>query len=186
MSAGVLGTKPKEVEQSLDRALELCRLWNAMLLIDEADVFLGTRTNDALIRNELISSKRQDCCGWRFKKISNHPKVFLTKLEYYQGILFLTTNRIASIDHAFQSRIDLFLPYSDLTTETRRKVWENFMNHTGRERFHVSEADLEKLSKVSLNGREIGLLSLDHVFAFVRLLASEVERILKEAKDAVL
>lgn len=54
----MLGTKPEEVEKSLDRALELCRLWNAMLLLDEADVFLGARTNDGLARNELVSSKR--------------------------------------------------------------------------------------------------------------------------------
>ena len=57
MSAGVLGTKPEDVEKSLDRALELCRMWNAMLLLDEADVFLGCRTNDGLMRNELVSSK---------------------------------------------------------------------------------------------------------------------------------
>ncbi|OCL09532.1 P-loop containing nucleoside triphosphate hydrolase protein [Glonium stellatum] len=136
MSAGVLGTKPEEVEKSLDRALELCRLWNAMLLLDEADVFLGARTNDGLARNELVS-------------------IFLAKLEYYQGILFLTTNRISSIDHAFQSRVDLFLPYSDLTVQARKQVWENFISHVGREMFHVSDADLEKLSKISLNGREI-------------------------------
>src|ERR1700731_2565450 len=37
-----------------------------------------------------------------------------------------------------------------------------------------------------LNGREIRLLRLDYVFAFVCLLASEVERSLKETKDAVL
>jgi len=57
MSAGVLGTKPEDVEKSLDRALELCRMWNAMLLLDEADVFLGARTNNGLTRNELVSSK---------------------------------------------------------------------------------------------------------------------------------
>jgi hypothetical protein len=57
ISAGVLGTNPADVEKALDRALELCRLWNAMLLLDEADVFLGARTNDGLARNELISSK---------------------------------------------------------------------------------------------------------------------------------
>lgn len=57
MSAGVLGTTTGEVEESLDRALELCRLWNAMLLLDEADVFLGARTNDALTRSELVAGK---------------------------------------------------------------------------------------------------------------------------------
>ncbi|KAL2270610.1 hypothetical protein VTJ83DRAFT_2794 [Remersonia thermophila] len=79
-SAGMLGTNPATVEATLTHDLELCHLWNAMLLLDEADVFLGARMDDSLARNELVS-------------------VFLTKLEYYQGILFLTTNRFARIDH---------------------------------------------------------------------------------------
>jgi hypothetical protein len=136
MSAGDLGTKPSEVESALERALELCRMWNAMLLLDEADVFLGERTNESLARNELVS-------------------IFLTKLEYYQGIIFLTTNRISSIDHAFQSRVDLFLPYRNLTSEARRQVWENFINHAGRDKFELNDDSLDELSKLQLNGREI-------------------------------
>jgi len=136
VSAGVLGTTAKEVETALDQALDLCRLWGAILLLDEADVFLGARTDDGLLRNELVS-------------------IFLTKLEYYPGILFLTTNRIASIDHAFQSRIDLFLPYRDLDAEARRQVWRNFVGHVGDERFEISEADLDQLAEIRLNGREI-------------------------------
>lgn len=57
VSAGVLSTTPSEVEAALDHALNLCRLWNAMLLLDEADVFLGARSDEGLIRNELVSSK---------------------------------------------------------------------------------------------------------------------------------
>lgn len=75
--------------------------------------------------------------------------------QYYQGILFLTTNRISSIDHAFQSRVDLFLPYHDLTSEARRQVWENFINRAGRDKFDFDEGALDKLSHLSLNGREI-------------------------------
>ncbi|KAK0711900.1 P-loop containing nucleoside triphosphate hydrolase protein [Lasiosphaeris hirsuta] len=136
LSAGMLGTDPADVEASLERALELCRMWNAMLLLDEADVFLGARTNDGIARNELVS-------------------IFLTKLEYYQGILFLTTNRASTIDHAFQSRVDLFLPYRSLTDGARKTVWQNFINHLGSHRFDLVEADLDKLSKLKLNGREI-------------------------------
>ncbi|KAM0810538.1 putative AAA+ ATPase domain-containing protein [Seiridium cardinale] len=136
MSAGDLGIQPTEVEKALERALELCRMWNAMLLLDEADVFLGARTNESLARNELVS-------------------IFLTKLEYYQGILFLTTNRVSSIDHAFQSRVDLFLPYHDLEPKARRQVWENFIDRAGRDNFEVDDSSLEKLSHLSLNGREI-------------------------------
>ncbi|KAK3323006.1 P-loop containing nucleoside triphosphate hydrolase protein [Apodospora peruviana] len=138
LSAGMLGSQPDAVESSLDHALELCRLWNAMLLLDEADIFLGSRTNEgSLTRNELVS-------------------IFLTKLEYYSGILFLTTNRVSSIDHAFQSRVDLFLPYQDLTTAARRQVWDNFINHCGREKFKdIDDGNLARLCMLSLNGREI-------------------------------
>lgn len=136
MSAGDLGTAPSEVEKALGRALELCRMWNAMLLLDEADVFLGERTNESLARNELVS-------------------IFLRELEYYQGILFLTTNRIRSIDNAFQSRVDLFLPYHDLTSEARKQVWENFINRAGRDKFDLAGDSLDKLSMLKLNGREI-------------------------------
>lgn len=59
MSAGDLGTVPKEVELALERALTLCGLWNAMLLLDEADVFLGARTDSDLARNELVAGKHQ-------------------------------------------------------------------------------------------------------------------------------
>jgi hypothetical protein len=111
-------------------------MWNAMLLLDEADVFLGERTSESLARNELVS-------------------IFLTKLEYYQGILFLTTNRISSIDHAFRSRVDLFLPYHDLTSEARRQVWDNFIDRAGRDKFDLAGDSLDKLSQLKLNGREI-------------------------------
>lgn len=139
LSAGALGTNPSAIEASLDRALELCRLWNAMLLLDEADIFLTARHDNPtnLVHNELVA-------------------VFLTKLEYYQGVCFLTTNRTASLDHAFQSRVDLFLPYRDLTTEARRHVWSNFMERAGGEaRFDVDGEGLDALSKMELNGREI-------------------------------
>ena len=52
----MLGTDPQKVEESLEAALELCRLWNAIMLLDEADVFLSVRTDDSLARNELVST----------------------------------------------------------------------------------------------------------------------------------
>ncbi|KAK3985238.1 hypothetical protein QBC44DRAFT_353165 [Cladorrhinum sp. PSN332] len=137
VSAGVLSTKPAELESGLDRALDLCRMWNAMLLLDEADVFLSERSDEGLERNELVS-------------------IFLTKLEYYQGILFLTTNRFSSIDHAFQSRVDLFLPYYDLDGPSRKQVWHNFFVHFGQDKFRgITEREMDRLCELSLNGREI-------------------------------
>jgi SpoVK/Ycf46/Vps4 family AAA+-type ATPase len=165
MSAGTLGTVPREVEASLDRALDLCKLWNAMLLLDEADIFLGARSNVDLARNELVS-------------------VFLTKLEYYQGVCFLTTNRMASIDRAFQSRVDLFLPYADLTAAARRQVWENFIRRAGLDKFEVSGADLDRLAQVKLNGREIkNLIKSAHLLTLKSSEKIGMERLSMLAKN---
>ena len=157
----MLGTSPETVEPALAHALELCRLWDAMLLLDEADVFLGCRLDDSLNRNELVSS-RFPYLNPALPLIPSSdpsalliPPVFLTKLEYYQGILFLTTNRFSRIDHAFQSRVDLFLPYRDLGVAARRQVWHNFLEHFGRDKFELAASDLDRLADLPLNGREI-------------------------------
>jgi hypothetical protein len=170
VSAGMLGTSPEVVEPALDHALELCRMWNAMLLLDEADVFLGARLDDSLMRNELVSSTFSPFLPFPLPySLARFTDaiiiVFLTKLEYYQGILFLTTNRFSRIDHAFQSRVDLFLPYHDLDAATRKQVWLNFLEHfeqqqqgTGddnNKKFDVTEADVDRFAQLPLNGREI-------------------------------
>ncbi|KAK2609525.1 hypothetical protein N8I77_003021 [Diaporthe amygdali] len=141
MSAGELGSVLGQVEGALDTALNLCRRWKAMLLLDEADVFLGKRFsggNESIERNELVS-------------------IFLRRLEYYQGTMFLTTNRIQNIDDAFQSRIDIILPYGDLTAEARLQVWVNFIKKSGGPgKFDLTELEIEKLAQnYHLNGREI-------------------------------
>ncbi|KAI0423571.1 hypothetical protein F5Y09DRAFT_348712 [Xylaria sp. FL1042] len=53
------------------------------------------------------------------------------------------------------SRVDLFLPYYDLTKQARREVWLNFFERAGPDRFEVTDDALEKLSHLPLNGCEI-------------------------------
>lgn len=57
LSAGELGSRPSDLEAGLKRALTCCQLWDAVLLIDEADVFMESRSSNNLVRNELVSSK---------------------------------------------------------------------------------------------------------------------------------
>lgn len=57
LSASDLGTNPARVNSALTTALERCRLWDALLLLDEADVFLEARDSNSLDRNELVSSE---------------------------------------------------------------------------------------------------------------------------------
>ncbi|KAK1144153.1 hypothetical protein N8T08_005815 [Aspergillus melleus] len=115
ITCGDLGTLPSDVEKNLKDIFRLAQLWGCILLLDEADVFLSERTPAALERNALVS-------------------VFLRMLEYYTGILFLTTNLPGSIDEAFKSRIHISLYYPHLSKETTLKIWEmNLMRLAGIE-----------------------------------------------------
>jgi len=108
MSAGDLGMDSKHIEARLLSVLGMCTRWNAILLLDEADIFLEERSRHEVERNKLVS-------------------IFLRVLEYHEGIMFLTTNRVSTFDPAFQSRIHISIDYPDLSPDSRRKIWENFL-----------------------------------------------------------
>lgn len=84
--------------------------------------------------------------------------VFLRELEYYQGILILTTNRVNTMDVAFQSRIQIGLGFKSMSPEIRAKVWKQLLTLNGRDKIIGPDA-LKKvqreLSKYELNGRQI-------------------------------
>ncbi|RDW71005.1 hypothetical protein BP6252_07568 [Coleophoma cylindrospora] len=150
MGAGELGHTADEVERSLQRVLEISAKWGAVLLLDECDVFLEQRTASDIERNKLVS-------------------VFLRLLEYFKGVLLLTTNRIGTFDAAFQSRIHLTLNYPGLDFPSRLLVWKNFVRNE-KEGVYVSDmsdADLEKMAEIELNGREI-----KNIIKTARLLAT--------------
>ncbi|KAH6616042.1 hypothetical protein B0J18DRAFT_438741 [Chaetomium sp. MPI-SDFR-AT-0129] len=104
ITCGDLGTSPREVEKKLEEAFQLAQLWECVLLLDEADIFLAQRTESDIARNAMVS-------------------VFLRVLEYYEGILFLTTNRVGVFDEAFKSRIHLPLYCPPLEWKNTEKIW---------------------------------------------------------------
>lgn len=150
MSAGDLGFDPRKVEGKLQDILEMCSRWNAVLLLDEADVFLEQRSLHELERNKLVS-------------------IFLRVLEYYEGTMFLTTNRVQTFDPAFQSRIHISLDYPGLTIDSRKTVWKNFLDSSSQEHT-IDKAQLVELARMDLNGRQI-----KNILKIARLLASRKE-----------
>lgn len=62
-------------------------------------------------------------------------------MEYYRGVLFLTTNRVGQFDDAFMSRIHVIIHYKTLSIEDRRKIWEQFFDKLEEERddFEITE-----------------------------------------------
>ncbi|KAK7432423.1 hypothetical protein QQZ08_000985 [Neonectria magnoliae] len=144
MSAGDLGTEADEVEDNLGHILEMVANWNAVLLLDECDVFLEARCANDIARNRIVS-------------------IFLRTLEYYEGILFLTTNRVRNMDPAFQSRIHMSLEYPALDSAARETVWRGFLGRTvnldakveGETAHAVTEDEIKALAALDLNGRQI-------------------------------
>jgi len=59
ITCGDLGIEPSEVEYRLSEVFRLANLWDCVLLLDEADIFLSQRlkTDDNLQRNALVSSE---------------------------------------------------------------------------------------------------------------------------------
>lgn len=82
--------------------------------------------------------------------------MFLRILEYYEGILFLTTNRLTSFDLAFKSRIHLALKYSALDQEGRKALSKAFLGIATKDKMqNWPESVLDELSQVNINGRQI-------------------------------
>ncbi|OJD18550.1 hypothetical protein ACJ73_08711 [Blastomyces percursus] len=131
--AGDFGTDARGLEEHLTRILDLARRWNAILVLDEADVFLSERNADSLIHNSLVS-------------------VFLRLLEYFEGTTFLTTNWLTTLDSAVRSRIDLGISYGELSGDAKARVWKT---HLKRASANTSTEELEKLVNRCSNGRQI-------------------------------
>lgn len=142
VSMGELSTDSSRLESMLQQIMDIAHSWGAVLLLDEADVFLEKRQTQDVHRNALVS-------------------IFLRLLEYFQGILFLTTNRVETFDEAFQSRIHVALKYNELSFAASRTIWKEFLEKVrvkeGLDVMPFKNDDLDYLARKKLNGRQVSL-----------------------------
>jgi len=136
--SGQLGINGEEIEEKLKKIFERAERWGCCLLVDEADTFLRERGEDVQ-HNAIVAS-------------------FLRNLEYYNGLMFLTTN-ISNIDEAIESRCIAVLQYSMPTIPMRERLWKLFISQ-----FELSVSDdviselVEKMEDFS--GRDIKNVSM--------------------------
>jgi SpoVK/Ycf46/Vps4 family AAA+-type ATPase len=124
ITCGDIGTTAKEAEETLSSFCELAHRWRCVLLLDEADVFLAKREKGDIHRNSLVSGKF--CRHARLERSISLTVVlvFLRVLEYYSGVIILTTNRVGEFDEAFRSRIHISLYYPKLDELSTKEIWE--------------------------------------------------------------
>ena len=132
VTCGDLGLTAADVERELQEKFHLAELWDCVLLLDEADVFLAERTRHDLQRNSLVS-------------------VFLRVMEYFTGVLFLTTNRVGSFDEAFKSRIHLSLYYPPLEWPQSKSIWE---------------VNMKRLRETKKRRNELIKIDEEHIFEY--------------------
>lgn len=135
-----LGTKAEVVEQNLESAFYLARIWGCVVLLDEADIFLEQTSLGDLDRNALTA-------------------VFLRMVKSYDGMVILTSSRVSKFNEAVRSQIRLALHYPALTSLQRYSIWKQFVFQLESSE---TDADIpglyehaESLGNEKLNGRQI-------------------------------
>ena len=165
VTAGDLGITAAEVEKTLGAVLELCQTWDALVLIDEADIFLEARNSAEIERNALVC-------------------VMLRLLEYYSGCLFLSSNRAAgSIDAAIASRITVMLSYPPLDVDGRAKVWRNLIELVPSQPLNPDTGGISEA--ISKNPRKASKYRVDFTDSDYKDLASKYQLNGRQIKNSI-
>jgi hypothetical protein len=153
--SGQLGLSVAAMETALKDALTRAQRWGAVMLIDEADVYIKRR-DDNITMNAVVG-------------------VFLRVLEYFNGLLFLTTNRIDDIDEAIVSRCIAMIKFYPPDAPSRRKIWGVMSNQF---ELSLESETLDALVEVfpAASGRDIkGLSKLVAKYCHHKKLAPTIE-----------
>lgn len=129
-----LGLSAEALEKALLKVFARSQRWNAILLLDEADVYVTKRGND-MHQNAIVG-------------------VFLRVLEYYKGVLFMTTNRADLVDDAIASRCIAKIPYAIPSTIQQAKIWHVLSSTAG---IKMSDEDIRTIAAKHprLTGRDV-------------------------------
>jgi hypothetical protein len=158
-----LGISVTEIENNLNKILYRAEKWDAVLLIDEADSYIYKRGND-ILQNCIVGT-------------------FLRLMEYYNGILFLTSNRPDTVDDAIISRVTLHVKYDfptydetiqlwkilsenfgmTIETPTVKMLWETYNPFSGRDIRNT----LKDISKCFPNQKKVEFSMIDELQEFL-------------------
>lgn len=120
--SGSLGTTAAQIEEHLQLVFDHSRRWGCVLLLDEADVFVAQRGND-IEKNAIVAE-------------------FLRTLEYFDGLLFMTTNRPDDIDEAIIQRCAAIIDYGTPSRADTAAIWAVM---AAQNRVHLPKAMIHEL-----------------------------------------
>ncbi len=98
-----------ETEENLEQLFDAAAGSNSILLFDEADAVFG---------------KRADVADATDRYANVEVDYLLQRIETYEGVVLLTTNKKSAIDDAFRRRITHNVEFKPPDEEARRQIWE--------------------------------------------------------------
>ncbi|MCD6173074.1 MAG: ATP-binding protein [Sulfurimonas sp.] len=138
-----VGESEKNVRKIFDTFYELCEKTKSepILLLNEADQFLGARSSGNITGSDQMHNQMQN--------------IFLEQIENFKGMLIATTNLLENIDKAFSRRFNYKIEFKKPNEKQRIKLWELMLPS---EAPYNEDLDIKLLAKHTLTGGQINLI----------------------------
>ncbi len=176
--AGVVSKYIGETEKNLRRVFDAAEQSGAILFFDEADALFGKRS-------EVKDSHD------RYANIE--VNYLLQKMEQYQGLAILSTNRRSALDRAFLRRLRFLVDFPFPSRENRELIWRKIFPPQAP----LDDVDFASLARLEIAGGNIRNIALnaafqasgegmpirnDHVMHAVRQEYAKIDRLVTEAE----
>ncbi|MEJ2373555.1 MAG: ATP-binding protein, partial [Sulfurimonas sp.] len=138
-----VGESEKNVRKIFDTFYELSEKTKTepILLLNEADQFLGSRSSGNITGSDQMHNQMQN--------------IFLEQIENFRGMLIATTNLLENIDSAFSRRFNYKIEFKKPDYEQRVQLWEKMLP---KEAPYEENFNKEELAEYSLTGGQINLI----------------------------
>ncbi|MDF1877220.1 ATP-binding protein [Sulfurimonas sp. SAG-AH-194-L11] len=138
-----VGESEKNVRKIFDTFYELSEKTKTepILLLNEADQFLGARSSGTITGADQMHNQMQN--------------IFLEQIENFRGMLIATTNLLENIDKAFSRRFNYKIEFKKPDKKQRLKLWELMLPVDAP---YEKNFDIKELATYSLTGGQISLI----------------------------
>ena len=138
-----VGESEKNVRKIFDTFYELSSKTKTepILLLNEADQFLGARSSGNITGSDQMHNQMQN--------------IFLEQIENFRGMLIATTNLLENIDKAFSRRFNYKIEFKKPDKKQRIQLWEKMLPKSAE---YEKSFDVSKLAEYSLTGGQINLI----------------------------
>jgi len=138
-----VGESEKNVRKIFDTFYDLCDKTKSepILLLNEADQFLGSRSSGNITGSDQMHNQMQN--------------IFLEQIENFRGMLIATTNLLENIDKAFSRRFNYKIEFKKPDKEQRVELWKKMLPQNAP---YDKDLDVQELASYSLTGGQINLI----------------------------